>query len=404
MMGFPHVALAVPCWDGATYQNILRSLFAAGIVDGPDREKLRSAVIERFGVKGALLCGSGRMALEMALRACGVRPADEVIIPTFCCTSVISPVLALGAVPVLADIGDDLNMTPETIEPAITERTKALIVPHLFGNPADINAIVELARSRNVRVIDDAAQALGAVIESRSVGGFGDAGVLSFGREKVCSGIGGGLALFRESERLTGILKDDLPRPKVFFTAQSFLSTMVWGRWRRWTRPLERLSFGGTGHADESSGAYRRETMANLNAAVALSLLEKLEQNLAGRRSCVEAYRELLGAEKRLRLIPHRPGSACLAQIVRILPSRGGEDLAIHVIEALIAAGYEVQGSYVPIHLLPGHEQWAARRLRRAERIWGDLIELPCEPQVSLNHVERITAIVKRTLKLRACR
>jgi hypothetical protein len=147
------VPLAVPYWNEATYGGILRSFLSGNIVEGPDLGALRSAVVERLGVEDALLFGSGSLALEIALRACDVREGAEVVIPTFCCTSVIPPILSVGALPVLADIGEDLNITAQTVETALTKKTKAVIVPHLFGNPADIEAIVELARPRNIRVV-----------------------------------------------------------------------------------------------------------------------------------------------------------------------------------------------------------------------------------------------------------
>ena len=151
-----------------------------------------------------MLCGSGSLALEIALRACGVREGDEVIVPTFCCTSVIPPIVAVGARPVLADVGEELNITAETVEAALTKKTRAIVVPHLFGNPAGIHAIIDLVRGKNIRVIDDAAQALGATIDGRPVGAFGDLGILSFGSEKVCFGLGGGVVVSRQKENLKG--------------------------------------------------------------------------------------------------------------------------------------------------------------------------------------------------------
>ena len=139
--------------------------------------------------------------------------------------------------------------------------------------------------------------------------------------------------------------------------------------------------------------------MANLNAAVALSLIQTLDENIAARRARVKAYQELLGAEKRLALISHRSGSACLTQIVRVFSRGCGDDLPAHLIGALRRAGYEVQGSYVPIHLLPHYQRWARQRLPHAERVWSDLIELPCEPEVSVVHMERIASIVKQVLE-----
>ena len=126
--------------------------------------------------------------------------------------------------------------------------------------------------------------------------------------------------------------------------------------------------------------------------------LQTLDENLAARRARVRAYQDLLKSDERLRLIAHQPGSACLSQVVRVLPGPRGNDLSAHLVEALHSAGYEVQGSYVPIHLLACYRGWARQRLPYAERVWSDLIELPCEPEVSLTHVERIARIIRQVL------
>ncbi|NIM19393.1 MAG: hypothetical protein GTO64_03960 [Candidatus Latescibacteria bacterium] len=95
----------------------------------------------------------------------------------------------------------------------------------------------------------------------------------------------------------------------------------------------------------------------------------------------------------------HGPGSACLTQVVRVLPKPGGGDRSAHLIEALGKAGYEVRGSYLPIHLLSQFESFVRGRLPRTERVWADLVELPCEPEVSVDHVERIAANIIEVLK-----
>jgi dTDP-4-amino-4,6-dideoxygalactose transaminase len=428
---FPRVPLAVPYWNGETCRAILRSLFSGTVIEGPDVQRLQSSVMATLGVENADLCGSGSLALEIALRACGVGHGDEVIIPTFCCTAVVAPILAVGAVPVLADVGAELNITAETANAALTKKTKAIIVPHLFGNPAEIGAIVDLARDKHIRVIDDAAQALGATIDPSTrapalaggscsgfrptgvlegatalpvglhghpVGSFGDVGILSFGSEKVCFGLGGGVVVYRNNELFNGAVALDLAPAQVFTSLRTLLSTVFSRRWRRWTLPLLSRVMNPSG-PDAPSAPYRAESMANLNAAVAVSLMRTLRENIAARRARGDADRELLGTEEGLTLIPHRVGSACLTQVVRLLPKRRSEDLAAHVVEVLNGAGYEVQGSYVPIHLLPRYRQWLRAPLAHAEQVWSDLIELPCEPSVSVAHLERITDIVKRVLK-----
>ena len=385
------VPLAVPYWNSETYRAASRAIFLGRIVGGPEINQLKSLILSRIEAADALLCGSGSLALEFALASCGVGRGDEVVIPSFCCTAVVPPVLKLGAVPVFADVGDELNLTASTVDDALTSKTKAVIVPHLFGNPADIASIEEIARAKNICVIDDAAQALGATINGRPVGGFGDAGIISFGGGKICSGIGGGVAVSRNNEMFHDIY---LRLPSTLSELRRFVSMFVLHRWRRWTFPLDTVK----PEPDTPPLPYGRESMANLSAAIALSLVRKLDDNITARRERVRAYSDLLRGESRVTHIRHRPGSACLAQVIRVTPKNSGDDPAARIIEALRTAGYEVQGSYVPIHLLSPYERWARSTLLNAETVWGNLIELPCEPDVNLDDVERIVAIVQQTI------
>ena len=164
------------------------------------------------------------------------------IIPSFCCSTVVAPILAVGATPVLADVSSDLNLTAETVDAARTRRTRAVLVPHLFGNPANIEEIVELGDANNIVVIDDAAQALGATIDGRRAGTFGDMGVLAFGAEKVCFGLGGGVLSFPQpwsARKRAG----SCPRPskRGAHTLARLTSTLVLHRWRGWTLPFQRV-------------------------------------------------------------------------------------------------------------------------------------------------------------------
>lgn len=395
---FLRVPLALPFWNRETYRNILRCVASRSVVDGADLARLKSQIEKSLGVSDALLCGSGSLALELALRACDVRRGDEVVLPTFCCTAVVPPILLLGATPVLADCGDELNLTPASVEAALTRKTKAVIVPHLFGNPAEIDGIAELVRQRNIRVVDDAAQALGATIDGQSVGSFGDAGIVSFGVEKVCFGLGGGALVSRRDEIMQKQSQTILPVPAFTPAVANLWSIFIWRCLRRWTLPL-RSAFAPTAPGPDAMPApYRRESMSNLAAAVASSLMRALDRNLIARRARVRAYRELLGSSSRIELISHRAGSACLTQVIRVPPNSCGDDAASRVITSLRAARYEVQGSYVPIHLWSSFTACVWDRLSRAERLWSDLVELPCEPSVSLNDIGRIAAIVKQTV------
>jgi dTDP-4-amino-4,6-dideoxygalactose transaminase len=396
---FYHVPLARPYWTGATFRAIIRCLLSAQVIAGPELRELKAWISEELGVQNAILCGSGSLALELALRSCDVKPGDEVVVPTFCCSSVIESILAVGACPVLADVGDELNLTARTVEPALTKRTRAIIVPHLFGNPAEIKSIMELARGRDIRIIDDAAQAVGASLDGQYLGTFGDAGILSFGNEKVCSGLGGGVFISRHREILEQGAEVELAAADLSLALRTLSSTLIWHRWRRWSVPLqEALQTSSSTDPESLPPPYRKESMSNLKAAVASSLMKSLQANLAARRLRVRAYQGLLGNE-RLILVPHRPSSACLTQVIRIMPKFSGHDPASDLIASLRIAGFEVQGSYIPIHLLAPYQHLAVRSFPHAEKIWTDLVELPCEPGVSLEQVERIVSIVKQTLR-----
>jgi len=160
--------------------------------------------VERFERDWAAYCeaehcvavNSGTSALHLALLACGVRPGDEVITSPMSFFATAETILHCGARPVFADI-DPLtyNIDPARIEPLLTERTRAIMPVHLFGHPADMDPILALARRRGLAVIEDAAQAHGALYKGRKVGAIGDAGCFSFYVTKNLGAFGEGGAV-----------------------------------------------------------------------------------------------------------------------------------------------------------------------------------------------------------------
>jgi dTDP-4-amino-4,6-dideoxygalactose transaminase len=223
-------------------------------------------------------------------------------------------------------------------------------------------------------------------------------GVVSFGAEKICFGLGGGALVSHSQGVLDAARQFALGYPSAGSTLARLASTVVLRRWRGWTLPFHRLlSRDHERSPDLPPAGYRQENMTNLSAAVAGSLMESLPENLRARRARVDAYRELLSDCEGLELIAHRPGSACLTQVIRVLPQRA-DDGATALIAALGEAGIEVQGSYMPIHLLGWARQAVWDRLPFTDQVWADLVELPCEPSVSMADVESIAAVVKRVL------
>jgi dTDP-4-amino-4,6-dideoxygalactose transaminase len=148
---------------------------------GREGAELEREIATLCGVAYGIGVASGTDALILALRACGVNPGDEVILPTFTFVATGSAVSALGAKPVFADIRPDTyNIDVAEIERRITSRTRAIIVVHLYGLAADVDPILSLARAKNLPVIEDNAQAIGATYKARHTGSLGDAACISF--------------------------------------------------------------------------------------------------------------------------------------------------------------------------------------------------------------------------------
>jgi dTDP-4-amino-4,6-dideoxygalactose transaminase len=159
---------------------------------GPVAE-LEEKFAEVCGVPFALAVSSGTAALHAALLAAGVGPGDEVIVTPYSWPQSVAPVVCTGAMPVFADIDPKtLNIDPEKVARLVSEKTRAIIPVHLFGNPADMARLQTIAKDAGALLIADAAHALGASLEERPVGTWGDAACFSLGRGKlVCGGEGG---------------------------------------------------------------------------------------------------------------------------------------------------------------------------------------------------------------------
>src|SRR6267143_3171429 len=181
---------SVPQLDlAAQYAAIGREIRAAvekvlasqQFVLGPEGAALEQEIARLCGVAHGVGVGSGTDALVVALRACGVGPNDEVLLPPFTFVATGSAVSALGAVPVFADIRPETyNVDPAELESRVTPRTRAIVVVHLYGLPADMDPILAFARARRLPVIEDNAQAIGASYKGRPTGSMGDAACLSF--------------------------------------------------------------------------------------------------------------------------------------------------------------------------------------------------------------------------------
>jgi perosamine synthetase len=225
---------------------------------------------ERFskylGVPRTVSVQNGTAAIHLSLCELGIGPGDEVIVPALSFIATVNPLRYVGATPVFADV--DLktwNMLPGEVENLITERTKAILPVHLYGNPCDMDSLMAVAGKHGLPVIEDATESLGATYGNRFTGTFGDFGCFSFNGNKIITTGGGGILVGKDPVRLAHI--------------KSLAN--------------QAKDEGREGYHREIGFNYR---MTNIEAALGLAQLERLESFLVAKRDIQRIYREELAS------------------------------------------------------------------------------------------------------------
>jgi 8-amino-3,8-dideoxy-alpha-D-manno-octulosonate transaminase len=158
-------------------------------------KELEAAICKRFGAQYAQLTSSGTSALTTAFAALGIGAGDEVIMPSFTFVASFESVLSVGATPVLVDVDETLTMNPEAVKKAISSKTKAIVPVHMCGSMADLDALLAICKERNLILLEDACQSIGASYKGRAVGTIGHAGTFSFDFVKIMTCGEGGVVL-----------------------------------------------------------------------------------------------------------------------------------------------------------------------------------------------------------------
>ncbi len=239
------------------------------ITTGPKNQELEQAFCELTGNKHAIAVSSATAGMHVALMALGLQAGDEVITPSLTWVSTLNMIVLLGAEPVMIDVDrDTLMVTPESIEAAITPRTRAIIPVHYAGAPADIDAILAIGERHGIPVIEDAAHAAGTHYKGKHVGSRGTA-IFSFHAIKNMTCAEGGL-----------IVTDD----EQFANKMRSLKFHGLG-----VDAFDRQTLGRAPQAEVITPGYKYN-LADINAAIALVQLKKLEQNNARRTEIAERY------------------------------------------------------------------------------------------------------------------
>ncbi len=261
--------VAIPNLNGNEFKYLTDAFMSTWISSsGEYIGKFESEFAKYSDAKYGVACSNGTVAIHLALVALGIGEGDEVIVPDLTFAATINAVLHSFATPVIVDVEEDSwCIDPKEIEKAITSKTKAIIPVHLYGQPCDMGAIMEIAKKHNLKVIEDCAEAHGAMYGGQKVGSFGDIGCFSFYGNKIITTGEGGMCTTNSEE-----LNDKM----------RILRDHGMSKTKRYWH-------------DVIGYNYR---MTNLQAAIGLAQLERIEEIHKNRRKYEENYKEILPNDK----------------------------------------------------------------------------------------------------------
>ena len=370
MTSLPRIPVAAPVLDGREREYVLECLDSNWISSaGRFIEAFERSFAETCGVRHAVATNNGTTALHLALVALGLKPGDEVIVPTLTYIASANAVTYCGATPVFVDCDPaTFNLDAAAVAAAITPRTRAIMPVHLYGHPVDMDPLLDLARAHGLHVGEDAAEAVGARYKDRVVGGIGDCATFSFFGNKIITTGEGGMVTTND---------DALAARLRLYRGQGM-------------DPNRRYWFPVVGYN------YR---MTNIAAAIGLAQLERLDHHLAARVTLARAYDAALeGLTDRL----VRPVAMNWAQhaywMYTVVLSDAVAKPRDQVIAELDALGIETRPVFHPMHTLPPYQDARGGPFPKAEHAGARGLNLPTYGALRGSDIERIAGALAQVL------
>ncbi|MBU2658629.1 aminotransferase class V-fold PLP-dependent enzyme [Bacillus cabrialesii] len=362
------------------------------------RTSLAEKLEKRYG-KGIELTSSGSAALVLALTFSGAGPGKEVIFSSFSCPNVIDAVLQSGASPVFANLDDNLSLSFEDVKNKVTDKTCAVILTHVYGRKENMK-LIEWAKEKGIRIIDDAAQAMFTKQAGTFAGGLGDFGILSFGPSKPLGSIGGGALIARKdvldkNGRLPMEQRKQVNADYYAYMRQQRIQALMR------SRTLSFL-FRKTG-AQPSMKTSKLEVLPKTPAAVPLLRMHPVRQAIIEQQltkmerlvkdssenlemaSCILARAEALYG---IKMIQPQEGES-LNYLTIVFPHEGERyDCSVY----LASKGIQTCWNYLPLHLIPLYQPYS--RQGDEDSLWKRVLSLPFKPPLGTEQVKYIAETV----------
>lgn len=335
---------------------------------GPMVDRFEEEFARAMGARHAVAVSSGTAALHLALHSLGIGPSDEVAVSTLTFIGSVGPIVHRGATPVFIDSEPGTwNMDPALLERALMERPhiRAVVLVHLYGQSADVDAIVAICARRGIPLIEDAAEAAGTLYKGRQVGNDGSVGYFSFNGNKIITTSNGGMLVTANAERADHVRK---------------LATQA-----REPAP----------HYEHREIGYNFR-MSNVLAALGVAQLAKLPQRVVARRRNFAYYQQHLGDLPGLAFMPESPfGRATRWLTVLTIDSLRAQIDREVLRLALAAARIESRPVWKPMHQQPALQRYPAYLSGVADTLFSTGLCLPSGSSLSESALERIVAVTR---------
>ncbi len=391
----PPIPLSAPDITEAEIDAVTAVLRTPHLSLGPELTNFESALANYHSVPHAIAVSSGTAGLHIALLTLGIREGDEVIVPSFAFIAVANAILQVRATPVFADIDPvTLNLTPATVERVLTPQTRAILVVHTFGIPADMLALRDLATRHSLVVIEDACEAIGAELHQRHVGSFGDLAVFGFYPNKqITTGEGGAVLANTQfhADRLRSLRNQGRNPDRV----------KIGGEDNR--GPHRQVSGAGVDdwlHHPDIGFNYR---LSDIACALGRVQLSRIDEILTLRRAAAERYHVLLADIPALELSPLNVPDSTVSWFVFVVRLPEASDRSR--IQAFLAQlGIATAPYFAPIHLQPA---WRERLVSQqplpvTESIGSRVLALPFFNRITPSQQEQVASMLRKALTLKS--
>ncbi len=365
-------------------QAVMDVLRSGWLTMGEVTEQFERHFAEAIGVKHAIAVSSATVALHLAYLSLDIGPGDEVIVPSLTFVATANAVLYTGAEVCFADIisHDELNIAPVEIEKLITSRTKAIVVVHYGGYPCQMPAIMDIATSNNLYVIEDAAHAPGATLDKKPLGTWGEIGCFSFFSNKNLAVGEGGMLVTNHDE-----IAD-----RVRLLRSHGMTSLTWDRHQGYANSYDVIDLGFNYRIDE------------IRSALGLVQLKKLRLNNSHRKHISEQYRKLLSQDQIDGIeIPYQSVSGDPAYHIFpiLLSEKIDRDAFIH---SMRSEGIQTSIHYPPIHRFSYYQKInPSVFLPKTEDVAAREVTLPLYPSMEQEKTQLVAETIKKTLNHSMC-